>query len=333
LSALSDRDDAQKGRRPCDPRFTNGWIISSLDRQRRLVVIVSLLCAAGLVAPATAATRDSDGDGMPNRWEVANHLDPHRRNARGNPDHDGLVNIQEYFFHGDPHRRDTDRDGLGDGHEVNTFHTQVNVPDAIVGKAVGTLQCPSQSSDDPACNPFRMFAVTITLEDETGTEIAHSSTDPAGRFSFQWSQTGAGSYDLRAVPATGFTEPPIRNVTVARGDPPKATLRYRNSAGPGVAGQVTESPTCPVERPGEVCERPLQGARLDVKDMRGAVVASTLSAADGRYAISLSPGSYTLVAEPMSSTFPVPPPPVDFTVELTDTGPNHIDLDYDTGIR
>src|SRR5215471_6597827 len=35
--------------------------------------------------------RDSDHDGMPNRWEIRMGLNPHRANAKGNPDQDGLV--------------------------------------------------------------------------------------------------------------------------------------------------------------------------------------------------------------------------------------------------
>ncbi len=84
--------------------------------------LVVLVCLAGLV-PAVAAARDSDGDGMPNRWERAHGLDPFRANARGNPDADGLRNLREFVNGTDPQDADTDDDGLTDGTELNDVET------------------------------------------------------------------------------------------------------------------------------------------------------------------------------------------------------------------
>ncbi len=39
---------------------------------------------------------DSDGDGMPDDWEIAHGLDPFRNDANEDPDGDGLTNLQEY---------------------------------------------------------------------------------------------------------------------------------------------------------------------------------------------------------------------------------------------
>ena len=66
----------------------------SYSQPIRLVVALAagLLLALALAAPsADAAGRDSDGDGMPNRWERAHELNPHRANASGDPDRDRLV--------------------------------------------------------------------------------------------------------------------------------------------------------------------------------------------------------------------------------------------------
>ncbi|MEI8080002.1 MAG: hypothetical protein WCH61_10295, partial [bacterium] len=58
---------------------------------------------------------DSDGDGMPDWWEVAYGLDPFVNDADLNPDGDLLINLEEYFAGTNPHRYDTNNDGIQDG--------------------------------------------------------------------------------------------------------------------------------------------------------------------------------------------------------------------------
>ncbi len=76
----------------------------------------------GLVATASvnvSATLDSDGDGMPDEYEIANGLNPFDPTDAGqDPDGDGLTNLQEYKLGTNPHVADTDGDGLSDGQEV-----------------------------------------------------------------------------------------------------------------------------------------------------------------------------------------------------------------------
>ncbi len=71
---------------------------------------------------------DTDGDGLPDQWEIENsldHLDDGSVNiengALGDPDEDGLSNLGEYVHGGLPHDPDTDDDGYEDGLEV--FHS------------------------------------------------------------------------------------------------------------------------------------------------------------------------------------------------------------------
>ena len=64
---------------------------------------------------------DSDGDGLPDDWELANGLDPFDdvgdNGATGDPDGDGLNNYYEYLTSNDPRLRDSDGDSVVDGQE------------------------------------------------------------------------------------------------------------------------------------------------------------------------------------------------------------------------
>lgn len=69
---------------------------------------------------------DTDGDGMPDPWEIANGTDPNMNDAaldndaNGGPDN--LTNLEEYQAHTNPNDSDTDDDGLTDGTEVKALH-------------------------------------------------------------------------------------------------------------------------------------------------------------------------------------------------------------------
>ncbi|MBM3883825.1 MAG: LamG domain-containing protein, partial [Verrucomicrobia bacterium] len=61
---------------------------------------------------------DTDGDGMPDGFEMAGGLDPENDDTRLDPDADGLDNLGEYQAGASPGVPDTDHDGLEDGAEV-----------------------------------------------------------------------------------------------------------------------------------------------------------------------------------------------------------------------
>jgi hypothetical protein len=102
--------------------------MSILATHARRVVALAAAGAFGVTAPLVvsslsqaavsghhASHRDSDGDKMPNRWELRHGLNPHRANARGDADQDGLRNLAEFRDGTDPQDADTDDDGVEDG--------------------------------------------------------------------------------------------------------------------------------------------------------------------------------------------------------------------------
>jgi hypothetical protein len=107
----------------------------TLTARRGSAVLATLAAGAllTLVSPSAvhaSGARDSDHDGMPNRWEVAHHLDAHRANASGDPDRDGLRNLGEFRHSTAPHSDDSDDDGVEDGDEVHDGCTATDPTDA-----------------------------------------------------------------------------------------------------------------------------------------------------------------------------------------------------------
>ena len=103
-----------------------------------------------------------------------------------------------------------------------------------------------------------------------------------------------------------------------------------STAGWEVAGTVSASPTCPVERADQPCPpRPVQ---TEVRAVRadGSVAARARSGADGRFRLEVPAGRYRLQAD-----YPSGPgggcAPVDIVVESRAL--DHVDIDCDTGIR
>ncbi len=68
---------------------------------------------------------DSDGDGMPDAYELANTTPPSATalTPDGDDDADGLTNLQEYQLGTRANLADTDGDGLSDGNEVSFYNT------------------------------------------------------------------------------------------------------------------------------------------------------------------------------------------------------------------
>ena len=80
--------------------------------------------AIAVVRLQVVTSGDSDGDGMPDDWEVRYGFDAaNPADAYDDPDVDGLTNLQELLLGTDPTNRDSDGDALLDGEEVDDHHT------------------------------------------------------------------------------------------------------------------------------------------------------------------------------------------------------------------
>ena len=82
-------------------------------------------------AKVVLSTTDTDGDGIPDDVEVSRGMDPRNRvDALEDFDRDNLTNLDEYLTGTDLRNADTDADGLLDGNEVRTHHTNPLIADS-----------------------------------------------------------------------------------------------------------------------------------------------------------------------------------------------------------
>lgn len=79
------------------------------------------------VSMTSPTEMDSDGDGLTDGMEVANNSNPNDPNDPKNvvpdTDNDGLSDVYENILGSSPDKTDSDGDGISDGQEVNTYHT------------------------------------------------------------------------------------------------------------------------------------------------------------------------------------------------------------------
>jgi uncharacterized repeat protein (TIGR01451 family) len=127
---------------------------------------------ADLDGEGDACDNDSDNDGMPDAYEIANGLDPANPNdALTDLDSDGLNNLDEFTVGTDPNNEDTDSDGILDGSDNSPL------------------------IDNP---PIANAGVDITVADGVNVLLdASGSTDAdGGTLSFIWTQTSGNEVTI-----------------------------------------------------------------------------------------------------------------------------------------
>jgi outer membrane protein assembly factor BamB len=118
---------------------------------------------------------DRDGDGMLGSWESEHGMDPSDPiDALFDPDDDGLNNLGEHQAGSSPLQVDTDDDGLSDGDEVHTYHTDPTYWDSDVdGLPDG------QEVRDHGTSPTSYDTDGDSLSD--GAEVHEHGTSPLSR--------------------------------------------------------------------------------------------------------------------------------------------------------
>lgn len=109
--------------------MSTGMLLSTKPVRILAGLILAAYYVIGLSAGAFAASRDRDGDRMPDRWEINHGLNPDSANGKKDADKDGLKNVAEFRHGADPRDEDSDDDGSDDGDEVKVFDTDVDDED------------------------------------------------------------------------------------------------------------------------------------------------------------------------------------------------------------
>ena len=100
----------------------------------------------------------------------------------------------------------------------------------------------------------------------------------------------------------------------------------------GIVGDVRLSPIQPVTTEGLDNSAPLEGASIDIRGASGEFLGKVTSGDEGRFGITLGPGTYRLVPLDVG-TGRWPSPPAPFEVTVPEIGAAHVRIEYDSGVR
>jgi hypothetical protein len=177
---------------------------------------------------------DTDGDTMPDGWELADWYyyasSPHILNpldasdASGDPDADGLSNVQEYEVATNPYFADIDADGLTDGQEVRIW-LRTSVSNGLFNTSgYGSLQSSDWISFDP--NPFdtnatHFYNYSASLVNQSAGFGANTnwtrtvaSLDDGGLVGYNKSEDRIYVWDYNADPADDWDHNGVLDGTV-----------------------------------------------------------------------------------------------------------------------
>ncbi len=117
------------------------------------------------------------------------------------------------------------------------------------------------------------------------------------------------------------------------GEPPPSSTNPPVAASASVTVSAVAAPVCPaVQNPpaSECSPRPVSGATIIATNPHGDEAATGVTGADGSVVLRLSPGSYTIVPQPVEGLLGTAPA-VD--VVLAESEALQVQVEYDTGIR
>jgi hypothetical protein len=100
----------------------------------------------------------------------------------------------------------------------------------------------------------------------------------------------------------------------------------------GIAAEVRQRPTKPIENEDDIPWGPLAGATVVVEDKSNTVLGKVQSDANGKFYLELEPGTHYLRAQRFpGKMFPIPLPSQ--RVYVSEGEIVHVVIEYDTGIR
>jgi subtilisin family serine protease len=138
---------------------------------------------------------DSDGDGLPDDWEIANGLDPNDptgvNGAEGDPDGDGLSNYWEYVLGYDPQNSDTNGNGISDGEED---YDRDGLPNWYEQDVTRTRLDMADTDDDGMTD----YAEAIGIGSSYGKSNPLNSLDPPVRRSIEFLGNGRLTVESQA---------------------------------------------------------------------------------------------------------------------------------------
>lgn len=139
-------------------------------------------------AVATITELDTDGDLIPDSYEITNGLNPLVNDAALDRDDDSLTNLQEYQLGTLANQPDTDGDGLSDGWESKYGYS------ALVNN-----ETDSDPDNDPAADPDNDDLIN-SYEDQIGTNPNDEDTDGDGATDFVEDQAGSNATGAGSTP-------------------------------------------------------------------------------------------------------------------------------------
>ncbi len=223
---------------------TTGGITGTLDPANRLGAIGPISGALQINGNNLEFTVDSDLDGLPDSYELANTVPPSATGLDPNADlenggtGDGLTNLQEYIAGTNPNLFDTDADGIRDGYETNTgiwvSASNTGTNPLVLDSDGDTIRDGYEtntnlwvSSSNTGTSPLNpdsdADALTDNVETNTGTNVSktNTGTNPNNP---DTDADGAGDwYEITASLTNPFSAASKPNVPYPLPDPDSST--------------------------------------------------------------------------------------------------------------